>query len=192
MGIVMNGSAASGLAGAPSRHPASRRVASRACCRRRRRRRAGWSWGWRAASGATALCWPLAATARFIRCTSQMARCSERPSRSFRRIRTSRSVNLFDYTLYAANLQGCGGRCGLRPRPGIRRQVRREVRNTAPARKGRQARPIGNDGTVYVHAGGRIVALTAKSLKEKDHFAISAIQRPGHDAARVSAQRQEI
>jgi outer membrane protein assembly factor BamB len=33
---------------------------------------------------------------------------------------------------------------------------------------------IGNDGTVYAHAGDRIIALTAKTLKEKDHFSIPA------------------
>jgi outer membrane protein assembly factor BamB len=38
---------------------------------------------------------------------------------------------------------------------------------------------IGNDGTVYVQASDRVVALTAKDLKEKDHFALASSASTG-------------
>ena len=87
MGIVMTGSAAGGLGGGVTiRRPGA---PPPGCCRRRRRRGARWSWGWRAGSGATGLCWRSAATAACIRCISPTVRCSASRSRSCRRIRVS-------------------------------------------------------------------------------------------------------
>jgi outer membrane protein assembly factor BamB len=83
-----------------------------------------------------------------------------------------RSVNLFDYTLYATNLAGCGEDAVYAL--DLASDSKAVVKFTASRIHGSAGPAIGNDGTVYVHSGDRIIALTAKTLKEKDHLAIPA------------------
>jgi len=90
-----------------------------------------------------------------------------------------RSVNLYDYTLYAATVDGCGG-----PNAVYALDLASEGRapakfETGDSAQGAAGTTIGNDGTVYVQAGGKVIALTAKDLKEKDHFAIPGTNRSG-------------
>ncbi len=107
MGIVMTGSAAGGFgAPPPSGVPARSR---RECCPQRdgEERPGLWAGEWLRTQRAR--CWRLAATAAYIRCISRTARCSASRFRSCRPHSNVRSVNLFDYTLYAATFDGCGG-----------------------------------------------------------------------------------
>ena len=84
-----------------------------------------------------------------------------------------RSANLFDYTLYATNRPGCGEDAVYAL--DLASDNKAVVKVTSAGRIHGSAGPaIGNDGTVYVHAGDRIIALTAKTLKEKDYFSIPA------------------
>ena len=90
-----------------------------------------------------------------------------------------RCVNLFDYVLYAATVDGCGG-------PNAVYALDLAVDGAPVARfetgdgaQGAAGTAIGNDGTVYVHAGGKVIALTPKTLKEKDHFAFPGTSRSG-------------
>jgi outer membrane protein assembly factor BamB len=90
-----------------------------------------------------------------------------------------RSVNLYDYRLYAATVDGCGG-----PNAVYALDLASEAGAAAKFETGDNAQgsagtAIGNDGTVYVHAGGRVIALTPKDLKEKDHFEIPGTNRSG-------------
>ncbi len=90
----------------------------------------------------------------------------------------ARSVGLFDNTLYASNTSGCGDDAvyaidlASEDKAIAKFQTRGSVQGSAgPA--------IGNDGTVYVHAGDRLIALTAKNLKEKGHFVPPNSAAPG-------------
>jgi DNA uptake protein ComE-like DNA-binding protein/outer membrane protein assembly factor BamB len=88
-----------------------------------------------------------------------------------------RSVNLYDYTLYAATIDGCSG-----PNAVYALDLGAEGQATAKFETGDSAQgsagtAVGNDGTVYVHAGARVIALTSKELKEKDYFAIGSTSR---------------
>jgi outer membrane protein assembly factor BamB len=83
-----------------------------------------------------------------------------------------KSVNLFDNTLYAATADACGGQ----PEAVYALDLASDDKAVAkfetakPGAQGSAGPAVGNDGSVYVHAGGRLTALTAKNLKEKDHF----------------------
>src|SRR6185436_16773637 len=84
-----------------------------------------------------------------------------------------RSVNLFDYTLYATNRPGCGDDAVYAL--DLASDSKAVVKFTSASRIHGSAGPaIGTDGTVYVHSGDRIIALTGKTLKEKDHFSSPA------------------
>jgi outer membrane protein assembly factor BamB/mono/diheme cytochrome c family protein len=90
-----------------------------------------------------------------------------------------RSVNLYDYTLYAATVDGCGG-----PNAVYALDLKSDGSaaakfETGDSAQGSAGTAIGNDGTVYVQAGGKVFALTAKDLKEKDHFATPGTTRTG-------------
>jgi outer membrane protein assembly factor BamB len=88
-----------------------------------------------------------------------------------------RSVNLYDYALYAATVDGCGG-----PNAVYALDLASDAAakfETGDSAQGSAGTAIGNDGTVYVHAGGKVIALTPKNLKEKDHFAIPGTNRSG-------------
>jgi competence ComEA-like helix-hairpin-helix protein len=90
-----------------------------------------------------------------------------------------RSLNLYDFTLYAATRDGCGG-------PNAVYAVDLASSDRAVATfsvsgnvLGSAGPAVGNDGSVYVHAGDRVVALTPKNLKEKDHFALPSAASTG-------------
>ncbi len=90
---------------------------------------------------------------------------------------TVNSVNLYDYTLYAATIGGCGGPNAVYALD-LGTEGKAAARfETGDSAQGSAGTAIGNDGTVYVHAGSRVIALTAKDLKEKDHFAIDSASR---------------
>ena len=90
-----------------------------------------------------------------------------------------RSVNLYDYTLYAATVDGCGGPNAVYALDLASDGGAAAKFETGDSAQGSAGTAIGNDGTVYVHAGGRVIALTPKDLKEKDHFAIPGTNRSG-------------
>jgi len=90
-----------------------------------------------------------------------------------------RSVNLYDYTLYAATVDGCGGPNAVYALDLASEGGGAAKFETGDSAQGSAGTAIGNDGTVYVHAGGRVIALTAKDLKEKDHFAIPGTKGSG-------------
>jgi len=90
-----------------------------------------------------------------------------------------RSVNLYDYTLYAATVEGCGGPNAVYALDLASEGSAAAKFETGESAQGSAGTAIGNDGTVYVHAGGRVIALTPKDLKEKDQFAIPGTNRSG-------------
>jgi outer membrane protein assembly factor BamB len=90
-----------------------------------------------------------------------------------------RSVNLYDYTLYAATVDGCGGPNAVYALDLALDGGAAAKFETGDGAQGSAGTAIGNDGTVYVHAGGKVIALTPKNLKEKDHFAIPGTNRAG-------------
>jgi len=90
-----------------------------------------------------------------------------------------RSVNLYDYALYAATVDGCGGPNAVYALDLALDGAAAAKFETGDGAQGSAGTAIGNDGTVYVHAGGRVIALTPKTLKEKDHFAIPGTNRSG-------------
>jgi outer membrane protein assembly factor BamB len=90
-----------------------------------------------------------------------------------------RSVNLYDYTLYAATVDGCGGPNAVYALDLASDGAAAAKFETGDSAQGSAGTAIGNDGTVYVHAGGKVIALTPKNLKEKDHFAIPGTTRSG-------------
>jgi outer membrane protein assembly factor BamB len=91
-----------------------------------------------------------------------------------------RSVNLYDYTLYAATVDGCGGPNAVYALDlGLEAGAAAKFETGENGAQGSAGTAIGNDGTVYVHAGGRVIALTQKELKERDHFAIPGASRSG-------------
>ena len=90
-----------------------------------------------------------------------------------------RSVNLYDYTLYAATVDGCGGSNAVYALD-LASDARAAAKfETGDSAQGSAGTAIGNDGTIYVHAGGKLIALTSKDLKEKDHFVIPGTNRSG-------------
>ena len=90
-----------------------------------------------------------------------------------------RSVNLYDYTLYAATVDGCGGPNAVYALDLALDGGAAAKFETGDSAQGSAGTAIGNDGTVYVHAGGKVIALTPKNLEEKDHFAIPGTNRSG-------------
>ena len=90
-----------------------------------------------------------------------------------------RSINLYDYTLYAATVDGCGGPNAVYALDLGSERGAATTFETGDSAQGSAGTAVGNDGTVYVHAGGRVIALTAKDLKEKDHFALPGTNRSG-------------
>jgi len=90
-----------------------------------------------------------------------------------------RGVNLYDYTLYAATVDGCGGPNAVYALDLASDAGAAAKFETGDSVQGSAGTAIGNDGTVYVHAGGKVIALTPKDLKEKDHFAIPGTNRSG-------------
>ena len=89
-----------------------------------------------------------------------------------------RSVNLYDYTLYAATVDGCGGPNAVYGLD-LASDGAAARFETGDSAQGSAGTAVGNDGTVYVHAGGKVIALTPKDLKERDHFAIPGTNRSG-------------
>jgi outer membrane protein assembly factor BamB len=90
-----------------------------------------------------------------------------------------RSLNVYDFTLYAATRDGCGG-------PNAVYALDLASADNAVAKfpmsgnvQGSAGPAIGNDGTVYVHTSDRVVALTPKELKEKDHLALASSASTG-------------
>lgn len=96
------------------------------------------------------------------------------PSRS-----SVRSVNLYDDTLYAATVDGCGGPNAVYALDLAAEGADPAKFETGDSAQGSAGTAIGNDGTVYVHAGGKVIALTPKELKEKDHFALPGTSGTG-------------
>jgi outer membrane protein assembly factor BamB len=90
-----------------------------------------------------------------------------------------RSVNLYDYTLYAATVDGCAGPNAVYALDLASDGGAAATFETGDGAHGSAGTAIGNDGTVYAHAGGKVIALTPKNLKEKDHFAIAGTNRSG-------------
>jgi outer membrane protein assembly factor BamB len=90
-----------------------------------------------------------------------------------------RAVNLYDYTLYAATVDGCGGPNAVYALDLASEGGAATKFETGDSAQGSAGTAIGNDGTVYVHAGGKVTALTPKDLKEKDHFALAGTNRSG-------------
>ena len=83
---------------------------------------------------------------------------------------TARHLNLFDNTLYATTSAGCRG-----PHTVYAVDLASDDKTIATFKTGEAANgsfgpAIGHDGTVYVHAGSKLVALTAKELKEQAYF----------------------
>lgn len=85
-----------------------------------------------------------------------------------------RGLNLHDNTLYAATVDGCGGANAVYAvdlatdgKPVARFE-------TGTSARGSAGTAIGNDGTVYVQIADKVLALTPKDLKEKDHFLLPA------------------
>jgi outer membrane protein assembly factor BamB len=89
-----------------------------------------------------------------------------------------RGVNLYDYTLYAATVDGCGGPNAVYGLD-LASEGSAAKFETGDNAQGSAGPAVGNDGTVYVHAGGKVTALAAKTLKEKDHFAFSGANGTG-------------
>jgi outer membrane protein assembly factor BamB len=89
-----------------------------------------------------------------------------------------RSVNLYDYTLYAATVDGCGGPNAVYALDLASDKAAAKF-ETGESAQGSAGTAIGNDGTVYLQAGGKVIALTPKDLKEKDHFVIPGTNRSG-------------
>jgi outer membrane protein assembly factor BamB len=86
-----------------------------------------------------------------------------------------RGVNLFDNTLYAATTEACDGQKEAVYALDLASEDKTVRRfDTSAGAQGSAGPAVGNDGTVYAHTAGRIVALTEKELKEKDHFAMAA------------------
>ena len=90
-----------------------------------------------------------------------------------------RSVNLYDYALHAATVDGCGGPNAVYALDLAADGNAAAKFETGGSAQGSAGTAIGNDGTVYVHAGGKVIALTPKNLKEKDHFAIPGASGSG-------------
>jgi outer membrane protein assembly factor BamB len=90
-----------------------------------------------------------------------------------------RSLNVYDFTLYAATRDGCGGSNAVYALDLASADKAVAKFPTSGNVLGSAGPAVGNDGTVYVHLGERIVALTAKDLKEKDHFALTASASTG-------------
>jgi outer membrane protein assembly factor BamB len=82
------------------------------------------------------------------------------------------SLNLFDNTLHAATIGGCGGRNAVYAVDLAANVPTGAKFETGEAARGSAGTAIGNDGVVYAHAGNRLVALTPKDLREKDHFVL--------------------
>jgi competence ComEA-like helix-hairpin-helix protein len=85
-----------------------------------------------------------------------------------------RSLNVYDFTLYAATREGCGGPNAVyaldlaAPDKGVAKfALNANVLGSAGP-------TVGNDGTVYVQAGDRLTAFSPKDLKEKDYFALTS------------------
>jgi competence ComEA-like helix-hairpin-helix protein len=170
MGIVMNGTAASGFAGAapgirrPGVSPFGTPATGGA--------KSGLVMGLAGGFGRNGLVLAVGGDGRVYPLYQSNGAVFETPIPFLPPNSNVRSLNLFDNTLYATNLPGCGGDAVYAL--DLASEDKSVAKFDAGARPQGSAGPaIGTDGTVYVHAGGRIVALTAKSLKEKDHFAIS-------------------
>jgi outer membrane protein assembly factor BamB len=87
-------------------------------------------------------------------------------------------VNLFDNTLYAATVDGCGGPNALYAVDLATDEKVVARLETGSGAVGSAGPAIGNDGTVYVQLADRLLALTAKDLKEKDHFLVPGSATP--------------
>jgi competence ComEA-like helix-hairpin-helix protein len=85
-----------------------------------------------------------------------------------------RSINLFDNTLYAAAVGGCGGTkaiYALDLAPDTPAGATFEIRDGA---RGSAGTAIGSDGVVYAHVADRVLALTPKALRPKDEFILAS------------------
>jgi competence ComEA-like helix-hairpin-helix protein len=82
-----------------------------------------------------------------------------------------RSLNVYDFTLYAATRDGCGGPNAVYAVDLASNDQTVAKFETSGNVLGSAGPAIGNDGTVYVNTADRVIALTAKELKEKGHFA---------------------
>lgn len=96
-------------------------------------------------------------------------------------------MNLFDNTLYAATVDGCGGSNAVYAVDLATDEKTVSRFETGGGAVGSAGTAIGNDGTVYLHVGDRVLALTPKDLKEKDHFTLPPSGGGATDAAREGA-----
>lgn len=96
-----------------------------------------------------------------------------------------RGLNLYDNTLYAATVDGCGGANAIYAVDLATDEKTVARFETGTSARGSAGTAIGNDGTVYVQVADKVLALTPKHLKEKDHFLLPASD--GVDAAREGA-----
>ncbi len=169
MGIVMNGTAASGFAGAAPgiRRPGASPFGTPATGGTKSALVMGLAGGF----GRNGLVLAVGGDGRVYPLYQSNGVVFEKPIPFLPPSSNVRSLNVFDNTLYATNLTGCGaGAVYALDLASEDKAVAKFETSAGPA--GSAGPAVGNDGTVYVHAGGRIVGLTAKTLKEKDHFAI--------------------
>jgi len=172
MGIVMNGTAASGFGGAaagirrPGSPPPGVPAASAAP-------RSALITGLAGGFGRNGLVLAVGSDGRVYPLYQSNGALFEEPIPFLPSNSNARSLNLFDNTLYATNTPGCGDDAvyALDLASDDKTVAKFETRGGA---QGSAGLAVGNDGTVYVQAGGRVAALTARDLKEKDHFEIPA------------------
>ena len=102
------------------------------------------------------------------------------------------TVNLFDNILYAATREGCAT-----PNAVYALDLASDVKAVSKfaidaSAQGSAGPAVGNDGTVYVHAGSRVVALTARDLKEKGHFAFGSSAAQGMTPLVFASKQKDL
>jgi competence ComEA-like helix-hairpin-helix protein len=94
-----------------------------------------------------------------------------------------RGLNLYDNTLYAATIDGCSGPNAVYALDLATDQKTVARFDTGSSARGSAGTAIGSDGTVFVQTADRVLALGAKDLKAKDYLLLSSTAS-GPDAAR--------
>jgi outer membrane protein assembly factor BamB len=89
-----------------------------------------------------------------------------------------RGVNLFDNTLYAVTVDGCSGPDAVYAVDLASDEKAVARFETGGPSAGSAGAAVGFDGTVYVQLADRVAALTAKDLKQKDHFLLNGNVTP--------------